>query len=90
MALMQDEVAMSPEKLTAKGIGGCVVALGNTPYLLKDGVQTHAVVVPVTLVCAEPCLRRFAESSAISYEEAKARGYRVIRSYHDAVTYGLA
>ena len=81
---------MSPEKLTAKGIGGCVLALGSTPYRLKDGVQTRAVVVPVTLVCAEPCLRRFAESSSISCEEAKTRGYRIIRSYDDAVAYGLA
>ena len=81
---------MSPDKLTAKGIGGCVLALGNTPYRLKDGVQTHAVAVPVTLVCAEPCLRRFAESSSISYAEAKARGYRIVRTYDDAVVHGLA
>ena len=78
---------MSPDKLIAKGIGGCVLALGNSPYRLKDGVQTHAVVVPVTLVCAEPCLRRFAESSSIS---CAARGYRIIRSYDDAVAHGLA
>ena len=81
---------MSPDKLIAKGIGGCVLALGNSPYRLNDGVQTHAVVVPVTLVCAEPCLRRFAESSSISCADAKARGYRIIRSYDDAVANGLA
>ena len=81
---------MSPGKLIAKGIGGCVLALGNSPYRLKDGVQTYAVVVPVTLVCAEPCLRRVAESSSISCADAKARGYRIIRSYDDAVANGLA
>jgi len=81
---------MSPDKQRAKGIGGCVVALGNTSYRLKDGVQTYAVVVPLSLVRAEPCLRRFAESSSITCEEAKARGYRSVRSYDEAAVYGLA
>jgi hypothetical protein len=81
---------MSPDRQRAKGIGGCVVAIGNTPYRLKDGVQTYAVVVPVSLVRAEPCLRRLAESSSMSCEEARARGYRIVRSYDEAVAYGLA
>ena len=87
---MQSEVIMSPEKLIAKGIGGCVLALGNSSYQLTDGEQTNAVAVPVTLVRAEPCLRRFAESSAISCAAATARGYKIIRSYDDAVAHGLA
>lgn len=81
---------MSPDKIAFKGLAGCVIAVGNTPYQLKDGTTTHAVVVPVTLVRAEPCLRRFAESSPISREAAQARGYRFIRTYDDAVVYGLA
>jgi hypothetical protein len=81
---------MSPDKQRAKGIGGCVMAVGNTPYRLKDGAQTHAVVVPVSLVRAEPSLRRFAESLSIPCEEALARGYRLVRSYDEAVAYGLA
>jgi hypothetical protein len=83
-------MAMSPDKQRAKGIGGCVVALGNTSYGLKDGVLTYAVAIPLSLVRAEPCLRRFAESSSISCEEAMARGYRIVRSYDEAVVYGLA
>jgi hypothetical protein len=81
---------MSPDKQIAKGIGGCVLARGSTLYRLKDGVPTYAVVVPVTLVLAEPCLRRFSEAAAISFEEAAARGYRVVRSYDEAVASGLA
>jgi hypothetical protein len=81
---------MSPDKQRAKGIGGCVVALGNTAYRLRDGVQTYAVVVPLSLVRAEPCLRRFAESSSMSCQDAVARGYRIVRSYDEAVAYGLA
>lgn len=81
---------MSPDKRIAKGIGGCVQARGSTLYRLKDGVQTYTVVVPVTLVRAEPCLRRFSEVVTISCEEAAARGYRVVRSYDEAVASGLA
>jgi hypothetical protein len=81
---------MTPDKRIAKGIGGCVLALGSAAYRLKDGVQTYAVVVPVTLVRAEPCLRRFSESVPISCEEALARGYKIVRSYDDAVAFGLA
>ena len=40
MGTVKARVAMSPDKQRAKGIGGCVVALGNTSYRLKDGVQT--------------------------------------------------
>ena len=34
--------------------------------------------------------RRFAESLSMPCEEALARGYRVVRSYDEAVAYGLA
>lgn len=81
---------MSPDKQIAKGLGGCVLARGSAPYRLKDGVQTYAVAVPVSLLLAEPCLRRFSEAAAISCDEASARGYRVIRSYGEAVAFGLA
>jgi len=47
-------------------------------------------VVPLSLVRAEPCLRRFTDSSSLSCQEAVARGYRIVRSYDDAVVYGLA
>jgi len=84
------EVSMSPDKRIAKGLGGCVLAQGSTPYRLKDGVQTYAVVVPVTLVYAEPCLRRLSEAAPISCAEAIARGYAIVRSYDEAVAFGLA
>jgi hypothetical protein len=81
---------MSPDKQIAKGIGGCVLARGRTAYRLTDCVQTYVVVVPVTLVYAEPCLRRLSESVPISCEEALARGYRIVRTYDEAVAFGLA
>lgn len=80
---------MSPHKQRARGLGGCVLAAGRTSYRLKNGAETYAVAIPVTLVRAEPCLRRFAESSPLSFEEAMARGYRVLRSYDEAVACGL-
>ena len=81
---------MLSDKQPAKGIGGCVMAVGNTPYRLKDGARTHALVVPVSLVRAEPALRRFAESLPMPCEDALARGFRLVRSYDEAVAYGLA
>jgi hypothetical protein len=81
---------MSPEKRIAKGLGGCVLVRGSSAYRLKDGAQTYAVVVPVTLVYAEPSLRRFSESVPISCEEALARGYKIVRSYDEAIAFGLA
>ena len=80
---------MSPDKEIAKGIGGCVLALGNSPYRLKDGAQTYAVAVRVSLLRAEPSLRKLSEAKVISCREAVARGYRLVRNYDEAANYGL-
>jgi hypothetical protein len=71
-------------------LGGCVLAPSNTSYRLRDGMQTHAVAVPLSLVLAEPCMRKLADVKAISCEEAAARGYRFVRNYDEAVAYGIA
>jgi hypothetical protein len=81
---------MSPNKLSAKGLGGCVLAPGRTPYLLKNGTQTYNVAVTISLLRAEPSLRRLLEATAVACDEATALGYRLVRSYDDAVTHGLA
>ena len=69
-----------------------VKAMDETP--IKAGRagpgRTEGVAVPLSLVRAEPCLRRFVECSSIPCAEAAARGYRVVRSYDEAVAYGLA
>jgi ABC-type thiamine transport system ATPase subunit len=80
---------MSPTKMDAKGIGGCVLAEGRSPYLLKDGTQTYRVALTRSLLRAEPCLRRLIDEPSISHEEARALGYRVVYSYDDAVMHGL-
>ena len=81
---------MTPNQQRAKGLGGCVLATGNTSYRLKDGTQTHAVAVPLSLVLAEPCMRKLADVKGVSCEEAATRGYRFVRNYDDAVAYGIA
>jgi len=81
---------MSPHKQRALGISGCRLALGGQAYRLKDGTPTQAVAVSVTLLQAEPCLSRLNEAQAISDEQASAQGYRFVRSYEDAVMFGLA
>ena len=80
---------MSPTKLDARGIGGCVLAEGHSPYLLKDGTQTYRVALTRSLLRAEPCMRRLADAPPIGLEEAHALGYHVVRSYDDAVMHGL-
>ncbi|HJV95377.1 MAG TPA: hypothetical protein VJ608_05040, partial [Albitalea sp.] len=70
--------------------GGCVLAPTPNPYRLKNGNWTHHVVVTVSLLRAEPSLRRLSEGTPIACEDAQAQGYRLIRSYDDAVAYGLA
>lgn len=80
---------MSPIKQTAMGIGGCVVVPGNSLYRLKNGTQTYMVAVTVSLLHAEPSLRKLSEATRISCEDATALGYRRIRSYDDAVMHGL-
>lgn len=81
---------MSPIKERARGIGGCVLAEGSSPYHLKNGTSTYNVAVTVSLLRAEPCLRRLRELPPISREEALARGYRIVHSYDEAVMHGLA
>ena len=81
---------MSPVKLLAHGLAGCRLAGGVGPYRLADGSLTNVFAVPVSLLFAEPGLRRLLDAEWISTDMAKARGYRFIRSYDDAVASGLA
>ena len=81
---------MSPLKLAVRGLAGCVLAPSAATYPLRDGTPTHRVAITVSLLLAEPCLRRFAEGPQIACEQAAALGYRMVRSYADAVAYGLA
>ena len=81
---------MSPNKLSAKGIGGCVLVPGGSLYRLKDSTQTYNVAVTVSLLLAEPSLRRLSEGTPIACGKATALGYRLVRSYDDAVMHGLA
>jgi len=80
---------MSPTKQTAKGIGGCVMVPGGSPYRLKNGTQTYDVAVTVSLLRAEPSLRKLSEARPVDCNEAIALGYRRVRSYDDAVTQGI-
>ena len=80
---------MSPSKERFVGIAGCRLARGGASYRLKDGTSAPGIAVTVTLLLAEPCLGRFREGTPISCEAAAAQGYRVVRSYDDAVMYGL-
>ena len=79
---------MSPIKQTARGIGGCVVVPGGSVYELKNGTQTCNVAITVTLMRAEPSLRKLSEATPIACKEATALGYRLVRSYDDAVMHG--
>ena len=80
---------MSPNKQAAKGIGGCVLVPSADTYRLKSGAWTRNVAVTVSLLRAEPSLRRLSENAFISCEDAAAQGYRLVRRYDDAVTYRL-
>jgi hypothetical protein len=84
-----DEVAMSPIKQTAMGIGGCVLVPGGSLFGLKSGTQTYMVAVTVSRLCAEPSLRRLSQAIRMSCEEAASPGYRGVRSHDDAVMHGL-
>jgi hypothetical protein len=81
---------MSPIKLSMKGRAGCILAPGRSSYRLEDGTQTSKVAITVSLLHAEPSLRRLSEGTPVDCEEAVAAGYRLVRSYDDAVTHGLA
>ena len=54
---------MTPNKLSAKGLGGCILAPGGNPYRLKNGTHTYQVAVTVSLLRAEPSLRRLDRKS---------------------------
>jgi len=81
---------MTPNKQVAKGLGGCVLVPGPAAYRLKSGGWTHNLAVTVSLLRAEPSLRRLAEGLPIACEEAVAQGYRLVRRYEEAVMHGLA
>ena len=70
-------------------IAGCRLAASRSPYHLKDGRSTYDVAVTVSLLLAEPSLRRWQEGVPISCEAAAFQGYQVVRSYEEAVMYGL-
>src|SRR5215471_2492617 len=80
---------VTPNKEAAKGIGGCVLVPGRDAYRLTSGAWTRNLAVTVSLLRAEPSLRRLSGEIPIACEEAAAQGYRVVRRYDDAVTYGL-
>jgi len=80
---------MSPNKQTAMGIGGCVLAPGGSLYKLKTGTPTCDVAVTISLLRAEPSLRRLSDARHIACDKATALGYRLVRSYDDAVMHGL-
>jgi hypothetical protein len=80
---------VTPHKERHVGIAGCRLVGSTSPYRLRDGSTTTHLAVPMSLLLAEPSLRQWKESQPIDYETAIARGYRMIRSYDDAVAYGL-
>jgi len=80
---------MTPNKQIAKGIGGCVLVPGADVYRLESGTWTRNLAVTVSLLRAEPSLRRLSEDIPIACEEAAAQGYRLVRRYEDAVMYRL-
>jgi hypothetical protein len=80
---------MTPERQMAIGIGGCALVASSGAYKLADGTLTTKVAVPLTLMLAEPSLRKRSEGSPIRCEAAAALGYTIVRRYSDAVAYGL-
>jgi hypothetical protein len=81
---------MTPNKQVVLGIGGCVLVPGSAAYQLADGSWTRKLAVTVSLLRAEPSLRKLSEGIPIGCEEAAAQGYRLVRRYDDAVMHGLA
>ena len=81
---------MRPGKEVAVGIAGCVLVPGPNAYQLADGSWTDRLAVTVSLLWAEPCLRKLSEGAAIGCEEAVAQGYKLVRRYDDAIACGLA
>jgi hypothetical protein len=81
---------MSPYKQHAVGLSACRLVLGRSTYALNDGSPTQHIAITVSLLRAEPALRRLFEAPPISTEEAVALGYRIVRSYVEAEADGLA
>jgi len=80
---------MTPDKQRSVGLFGCRLVAGRDAYRLRDGTPTVHLAVPVSLLLAEPALRRWHEGEAIDCRAAALRGYRLVRTYDDAVAYGL-
>ena len=80
---------MSPYKQHAVGLSTCRLVLGRSTYALNDGSPTQHIAITVSLLLAEPALRRLFEAPPISAEEAAALGYRIVRSYGEAEADGL-
>jgi len=83
---------MSPTKQRFLGLAGCQLVVGGSSYRLRDGKSTQQLAITLSLLFAEPSLRRHKhkQSVAISCEAAAALGYQVARTYDDAVIFGLA
>jgi hypothetical protein len=88
-ACIEKKHAMSPYKQHAVGLSACRLVLGRGSYALSDGSPTQQIAITVSLLRAEPALRRLFEAPAISIEEALALGYRIVRSYREAEADGL-
>jgi hypothetical protein len=82
--------AMTPDKQRSMGLFGCRLVSGGSRYRLPDGSFTVHLAVPVSLLLAEPALRRWQqEGELVDCRDAEQRGYRFVRTYDDAVAYGL-
>jgi hypothetical protein len=71
------------------GMSGCVLVPGPHAYALANGTRTDKLAVTVSLLWAEPSLRKLSEGIPIACESAFAQGYRLVRRYADAVAHGL-
>jgi hypothetical protein len=80
---------MRPGKEVAMGIAGCVLVPGPNAYQLANGSWTDRLAVTVSLLWAEPCLRKLSEGTPIGCEEAVVQGYKRVRRYDDAIACGL-
>jgi hypothetical protein len=83
---------MSPTKQRFVGLAGCLLVVGGSTYRLRDGKSTRQLAITLSLLLAEPSLRRHKHKQcvAISCEAAASLGYQVARTYDDAAIFGLA
>jgi hypothetical protein len=81
---------MSPTKQRFVGLAGCFLVSGGGTYRLRDGQSTCELAITLSLMFAEPSLRRHKHKPcvAISCEAAAAMGCQVVRTYDDAA-FGL-